>query len=149
VFDFRAILEGAAAELAARYVTQGELQQLEAMCDLEYRSGEPLTYAEFFERNRRFHLLVATASRNRYLVETLERVFDQVDRLLHYRLDLEASAEQMMGEHRVVVKALTDRDAEAARVAILSGLNTTRDEVLGFLVRGGQLPALAGAAQGR
>lgn len=145
LFDFRAILEGAAAELAARYVTEGELRQLDAMCELDYSSGQPSSYAAFFEVNRRFHLLVARASRISYLVDALDRIFDQVDRLLHIRLDLRASHEQIAAEHRGVVVALRQRDPETARAAMLVGLDATRDLVLNFLVHGGETQAVAGA----
>ncbi|HEX4011636.1 MAG TPA: GntR family transcriptional regulator [Solirubrobacteraceae bacterium] len=144
IFDFRAILEGAAAELAARYITEGELRQLEAMCELDYRSGQPLSYTGFFERNRRFHLLVATASRISYLVEALDRIFDQVDRLLHHRLDLRAPDAQLIDEHLAVVAALRRRDPDGAREAMLVGLNSTRDLVLNFLVQGGERQVVAG-----
>lgn len=139
VLEFRCILELAAADLAARYITDAELTHLEAMSELDFRSRDPLTYREFFEQNRRFHRVIARASRNRYLDEAIERVFDKVDRLLHYRLDLsESDVERMRTEHRALVSALRTRDHEKVRDAVLLGLDKTRDEVLEALMAGDQ-----------
>lgn len=137
IFEFRAILERAAVELAARYVTDTELEQLEAMACLEARPRQRATYEEFFIQNRRFHLLIATASRNSELVNAIAGLFDRVDRLLHYRLDVGdegSSLEEMRREHLDLVRALRRRDADAALAALMDGLDRTRSEVLSALM---------------
>ena len=136
IFDFRAILEGAAAELAAHYATEGELRQLKQICELDYQAEKAASYADFFDRNRRFHLLVATASRNPLLVDALEHLFDQINRLLHRRLENATGGEQMAADHRLVVDALSSRDPAGARAAMLTGLDRTRDAVLATLLHG-------------
>jgi DNA-binding GntR family transcriptional regulator len=137
IFEFRAILERAAVELAARYITDTELEQLEAMANLEARPRHRATYEEFFTQNRRFHLLIATASRNTELVNAIAGLFDRVDRLLHYRLDLgdeDSSLEEMRREHLDLVRALRARDAQAALPALMDGLDRTRSQVLSALM---------------
>jgi DNA-binding GntR family transcriptional regulator len=139
VLDFRCILELAAADAAARYITDAELTQLEAMSELDFRSKDTLTYRGFIEQNRRFHRVIAQASRNQYLLEAIEQVFDKVDRLLHYRLDVsESDVERLRSEHRDVVSALRTRDPENVRKAVLLGLDKTKAEVLEVLMTGDQ-----------
>jgi DNA-binding GntR family transcriptional regulator len=137
IFEFRAILERAAVELAARYITDTELEELEAMANLEARPGQRSTYEEFFAQNRRFHLLIATASRNGELVNAIAGLFDRVDRLLHYRLDFGeegSSLESMRSEHLDLLAALRARDADAALEALMDGLDRTRTDVLRALM---------------
>ena len=137
IFEFRAILERAAVELATRYITDTELEQLEAMANLEARPGQRATYEDFFTQNRRFHLLIATASRNSELVNAIAGLFDRVDRLLHYRLDCgdeDSSLEEMRREHVDLVRALRSRDGHAALAALMDGLDRTRNQVVSALV---------------
>ena len=137
IFEFRAILECAAVELAARYVTDPELDQLEAMANLDVNPGQRSTYEEFFAQNRRCHLLIADASRNPELAKAIAGLFDRVDRLLHYRLDSadeELSLREMRQEHRALVEALRERDPDVARGALTEGLNRTRSQVLTTLL---------------
>src|ERR1700733_8084427 len=52
ILEYRAIIECAAVELAARYITDAELEQLEAMANLDVRPRQRATYDEFFSQNR-------------------------------------------------------------------------------------------------
>jgi DNA-binding GntR family transcriptional regulator len=135
VFQFRTILECTSARLAAQSITPDELRQLEALHQLDVRSNDPSSYHQFFEQNRRFHLVVAGAARNSLLYDAIERVFDKVDRLTHYRLDAGATADRMMDEHRILIDALHRHDPDEAERAMLFGLDRTRDEVLAVLTR--------------
>ena len=130
LMEYRDVLEGAAAELAARYITDSELIQLESLLDIDYQSADRATYASFLSQNRRFHLLVARASRNSYLADALDKVFDDVDRLLTHRLDAAVPVDEVTSEHRLVVNALRSGDPGSARVAMLQGLHNTRQAAL-------------------
>lgn len=137
IFEFRAILERAAVGLATRYITDTELEQLDAMANLDFRPRQRATYEEFFAQNRRFHLLIAVASRNDELVKAIAGLFDKVDRLLHYRLDVgdaRSSLEEMRREHMDLVRALRGRSTDAALAALMDGLDRTRTEVVGALM---------------
>jgi DNA-binding GntR family transcriptional regulator len=140
VLEFRQMLEVAGAERAARYITEAELEQLEALAAVTVRPNEPETYPDFLERNRRFHLLIAQASRNRYLVDALDRHYDKVDRLLHYRVELgDAEVQRFETEHQSSLAPLRERHAKRAVEALTAELHRTRDEVIAVLIaRGGR-----------
>ena len=143
-FEFRAILECAAVELATRYITDSELEQLEALALLDVRPRERATYEEFFLQNRRFHLLIATASRNGELASAIEGLFDRVDRLLHYRLDVgdePSLLEEMRDEHVALVSALRRQQPDEARAALMEGLDRTKSQVLSVLMASDHDPA--------
>jgi DNA-binding GntR family transcriptional regulator len=133
ILEFRAIIECAAVELAARYITDTELEQLEAMANLDVRPRQRATYDEFFSQNRRFHLLIARASRNAELARAIAGLFDRVDRLLRYRLDIadeQSSLDEMREEHTALVDALRSRDPATARSTLVEALDRTRVHVL-------------------
>lgn len=146
ILDFRAILERAAIGLAVRYVTDSELARLETLANLDVRPRERPTYEEFFSQNRRFHLLIATASRNPELASAIEGLFDRVDRLLHYRLDIgdeESLLDEMRDEHVAVVSALRSKDPDAAQSALMVGLDRTRSQVLTALMTTDRGPGIS------
>jgi len=135
LLEYRALLESAAIELAARYITVTELLELETLTELDFRSHDRDSYKSFLVENRRFHLVIAAASRNRYLLDAISRLFDKVDRLLHHRLDVsDGDIELFRDEHRSVVVALRAHDPARARDALLVGLDRTREAAFAALV---------------
>jgi len=135
LFEFRKILEGAAAELAARHVTESELERLELVVDTDYIPVDKSSYLDFFSQNREFHFLIARASRNRYLFRAIQTMFDLVDGALRHRLDAGEAAGRMRREHRVVLDALKRRDAQDARIATEDSIVESKKGIIRWLTR--------------
>jgi DNA-binding GntR family transcriptional regulator len=163
VLFFRGVLERASGPLAARYVTESELSRLEVLAEVTLDPNDPQAIDSFFHQNREFHLTIARATRNRYLLEATERVFDQVDRILRSRLGMNHdSIERMREDHRAVVDALRSSDVEATLGALDLELEAThkaaveaivgrdaRAEVSAFVPRHDREGGLARGATGR
>jgi DNA-binding GntR family transcriptional regulator len=121
LFEVRLILETAVAQLAAQRITPEELNRLAALADPPNMRVEPKRMRRFLERNREFHLGIARATRNGRLVQLVERVLDEMTRLVAIAYET--------GEHRQVVEALRGGDEKRAAAAMANHVLMTRDRV--------------------
>lgn len=113
----RGALEPAAARLAATNRTPDQLKDLHGhLEELEGRLALGQLH-DFLEVNRRFHLTVAECAGLPVLAELIDRTLLKVNR---YRAVLPISHELAtsdLAEHRVIVAAIADQDADAAEEA--------------------------------
>jgi DNA-binding GntR family transcriptional regulator len=136
LFDFRLILEVAAAERAAQNPSSELITGLREMSTVKYEPTEPETHISFLRTNRAFHLALAEAANNRRLVDLLEDLFNELERLFHLGLRLRDSSEEMRREHQEVVAALENGDISAVRAVITDQIITSRDRILEAILQG-------------
>jgi GntR family transcriptional repressor for pyruvate dehydrogenase complex len=135
--EARRAVEGEACALAATSITDAEVAELEAtLHDLANETIAPAgadpSSAE--RADRRFHVLIAKATRNSALVSVVEMLWD-----LRYRSPLcremlaraRASGDRpRLEEHREIFEALVARDPQAARAAMRDHLTRVIDGLL-------------------
>ncbi len=125
LLDLREILEVAAVERAIGRITEEQLQQLEHV-HAPYTGDDDESYDRYTDENRRFHYLLAKASGNDQLAETLGRLHDRLARFMVLRHAGRIQPES----HRRIVEALRSRDKERAVELTRQELNATRDAIL-------------------
>ncbi|MGW7267666.1 FadR/GntR family transcriptional regulator [Streptomyces sp. NPDC054842] len=109
----RRILEPAATALAAPRVTDEELDTLAARLDA---LGPAPSVEELVAADLEFHRAIARSSGNAVLCSLLEGLAGPTTRARVWRgLTREDAAGRTLREHRAILGALRDRDAEAAR----------------------------------
>lgn len=125
IFPVLALLEGRAAEEAARRLSPQDFARLEALhAELE-RHATAHDADGFFEANQTFHNALQSLAGNRWLSQLIDdtRKFLKLTRRDSLRLN--GRIEQSLAEHRAILAALDRRDASAAGRAmhdhILSG----------------------------
>ena len=142
-YAMRFLLEGYAARQAASRITLGELAKLERInddivaieCDGAGKVGEARRrmVVAVTELNNEFHALIQTASRNSRLSDVTRSVVDVplVFKSFFWYSDSEMS--EAAEDHRVILRALAARDADAAEAAIRAhitrGLNALRRDL--------------------
>ena len=127
IFELRAMVEGAVAELAAQRRDAGDLQamagHLQAM-DLAMSNGTDGT-----EADDNFHIALARATHNAYvsqLVEFLGRHFSDSRKLSWQGTRKEAAhPHEAQNEHRALFDAISHGNAEAARRGAQEHLRAT------------------------
>ena len=133
-FDFRIVTESGAAALAATMATEADLAEIEH----RFRrldaviAEQALGSREDFD----FHLAVAKASRNQFFVSAIAQMQEQVlvSMTLMRNLSLLKSVERqklVQVEHEVILKALQNRDATAAALAMRRHLENARERMFG------------------
>ena len=125
MLNLREILEVASIELAVVRITEEQLKQLEHV-HAGYTDEEDESYIRYMSENRTLHYLIAEASGNQELAETLGRLHD---RLLRFMI-LCRVGETLESRHSLIIEALRTRDVAAARQTILAEVIKTSETIL-------------------
>lgn len=117
IFGVRRILEPAAAQLAASRITDAQLDALDSL--LTVTNGEDVE--ALVQHDLEFHRVISEASGNDYLAQLIESISSHTVRARIWRgLTQHGAAERTIEEHRAILAALRDRDAELAHAHALT-----------------------------
>jgi DNA-binding FadR family transcriptional regulator len=123
LLEARHAIESEACALAATRITDETLVELEALA--AEMDAADILQAE--EADRRFHLLIAEASQNSVMRETVVALWEARARSPQYQLlsrkALAAGVAPRVDEHRDILRALQKRDPKAARQAMRQHLS--------------------------
>lgn len=130
--EARQMFEGEAAALAALWITDAELERLDAL--VVAIAEENLRPDVTFDADREFHMTIANATRNACVVRTIEDLWHLRSSapqcaLLHERAR-DANVRPVVEEHSAIVNALRSRDPSAARAAMRAHLTAVMDHLL-------------------
>ena len=120
--EARLLFESEAAALAARQISDATLAHLGSLVET-MAADDPLGSEASQQADREFHLTIANASGNaavQYIVETLWKIRNElpaVSEVYAAICSVEEAADRY-AEHADVLKALRNRDPEAARLAM-------------------------------
>lgn len=116
LYQFRAALEGAAAELAALQATELDLATLAATLDAMRAAAEDAPRAAAL--NRRFHQAIYDAARNAFLNQAIGAMSDVMALLPGTTYRQPGRMAQVVLEHEAVLEAIRRRDPAAANAAM-------------------------------
>lgn len=135
-FEVRRWLEGQAAGRAAELATEDQMRELRALADFKYSDT---SYRPAEEINRQFHLAVARASRNQFVVELVQRCLSEFDRFMALGVSFEPFPYQdsATDEHLAIVAGIEQRDPRAAQQAMDVHLEACSRLMLQALMRNG------------
>lgn len=124
------ILELASIERAVQRITPQQVAALEAWLhdDETAANDSPETRVV---RNKEFHLMIARATGNLELVESLERVHN---RLVRFMIICSA-VDTLHSSHSQIIESLRTRDTEMAREALLRELQELRTTILEYVIQ--------------
>ena len=116
LYVVRAELESLAARLAAQHAAPEEVRVLR---DMVNQDMELLGQTQELSRaNRRFHKQLHLASHNRYLIQQLAMVHRTMALMATTTFAVEGRDATALNEHSTIVKAIEDRDGDAAAAAL-------------------------------
>lgn len=124
LYACRVFVEGMSARYAAATITDDEVRQLESLHQQMIDCAMPDELPEYRELNRRFHSLIFTASRRSYLIRSLGQLWSAFPTMLwsnipHAATDSSRERDDADPiEHAAIVRALANRDPEAAERAV-------------------------------
>jgi GntR family transcriptional regulator, transcriptional repressor for pyruvate dehydrogenase complex len=129
LFEFRRVQEMQASRLSAKRASPSELRVIEAAvqaCRHGYASGNN---AEFDQGDDAFHLGVAAASHNFFLVSAVReaRMLQRQASVIGLR-GLGGHADAAIGEHEAIYRAIRDGEPEAAAQATSVHLDNTLED---------------------
>jgi len=133
LMDARLRIEPALAELIVTNATPSDFERMEACLE---KAEKAATLDEFELWDQALHQALAEATHNRFVV----RVFDMVTAFrqqaewgkLKDRIVTPGRRVKYQEEHREIIRALKERDAERARAAVIAHLQHARRNLFGF-----------------
>lgn len=131
LYEYRAAVEGACAELAARKGASPEaLAELHRLGEVDFDKNDRASYELFIAADTAFHILLAELSRNKLLLQSVRDVRCQMERIMYAAIDLPYYGEMPTHEHAGIVDALQRQDPEAARRLMQEHIFISKDKVL-------------------
>lgn len=130
LFEFRRVQEAAASRLAATRATPADLRAIEGAAE-RCREGHVTGRRELFDRgDDEFHLSVAKASQNPFLVDAVReaRRLQRQSSTIGLHGTVGGHAEEAVTEHAAIYQAIKDGDAEAAAQAATLHLDQTLED---------------------
>jgi DNA-binding FadR family transcriptional regulator len=133
LLEARRAIEGEAAALAASRITDEEIETLrQLVAEMKDENSRDIEMSE--DADMRFHLLIATASRNPLILQTIEscwqvrRSSPQTQYFLKKLRSLGVAPNIL--EHSEILSALEQREPDAARAAVRNHLTAVIEAVL-------------------
>src|SRR5215470_4839729 len=124
------------ARLAAQLRTAADLKSI-ARRQGEFEAAlETREHLVMSEANKNFHMAIAHAGKNPYLIGFYERLLDQGRRMLHMHfefLERTPGGEMLTGEHDEMLAAITARDADRAEALAHAHTRQFRDGFIRFM----------------
>lgn len=136
ILEARKIFESEAAALAAERVGNEELQQLKERLRLMKEAANRGATEETENHDRKFHIAIAEASRNSAIATTVAYLWtlrskSEISRFFHDKARKHGSKPNI-DDHRAILKALTQRDPDAARTAMKNHIGRVYREFSDF-----------------
>jgi GntR family transcriptional regulator, rspAB operon transcriptional repressor len=133
IYEFRCAVECAAAELAARKGADAEsLRKLNELAQVTCSPDDRESCVRFIESDTAFHMIIARLSRNQMLIQAISEARSQMERIMFAAIDINYYGEAPGREHRAILKAIEERDPEAARREMYEHIIQSKDKVLGL-----------------
>lgn len=135
VYAVRRVLDGLSAYLAARAVTPLVTVELEELNHVMEEAAAADDYQLMAERNLEFHSAIARASRNQLLLRFVTEIHNWVRRIPTTTLSYEDRARSSVDEHRALIAAIANRDAERAEELAREHMSKAESIRIAMLVR--------------
>jgi GntR family transcriptional regulator, rspAB operon transcriptional repressor len=125
LFQLRAIVEVAAAELAADNLDAAALNRMTELSTITYTVGDGESIMAFVGANAEFHDIISRASGNARLTDLIARLMLECGRFLRLTDLTDAHAQLVIEQHVAIVAAFRSRDrgaiAEEVRRHVYAG----------------------------
>ena len=127
--DYRCVVEGGAAALAAERATDAQIAHL---LELAAAMRDVTSFPQWSERDTLLHLVIADASGSSRLMSEVGRIRSEVFRISRL-VPVPAGARELADrEHRTLIRAIAKREAETARSTMVRHVESTRALWLGL-----------------
>ena len=131
IYEFRAAVEGASAELAAQKSwDQATLDHMLDLANTERKVDDRASYMRFIEADTEFHIAIAKLTRNPLLIRAVADMRSQMERIMYASIEAGYYGELPVSEHCGIVEAIQNRDPALARKRMCDHIYISKDKVL-------------------
>ena len=133
ISEMRLSLESLCARLATQRAEADDIVVLEALRE-EQAAITPEEHRQLFDLDHKFHQAIAKAARNKYLAQTLDRLFGLSRRLWYLVLPHLEFLPSAVEKHLRLVEAIENGDADTAEHIMYNHVKEFYDEVRDILM---------------
>lgn len=131
IYEFRAAVEGACAELAAHKGNDPKLlEELTRLAQAEYETKNRASYEKFIKADTALHIGIARLTRNPMLVRAVSDMRCHMERIMYAAIDIGYYGEAPVQEHAEIIRAIRHQDDERARRLMYEHIIQSRRKVL-------------------
>ncbi len=130
ILEVRSNLEALAACLAAERMQREEINALKQVVEQFEEALSKGDMQAMIETDSRFHRMIVDASGNSHLISLVEQLQELVLRFRYIYYKDFKRAEEMVPEHRCILKAISDKDSERAGEAAFNHIDRLKDMIL-------------------
>ncbi len=130
------LLEGYAAELAAKNIRQTELAELKGIQRKMALYVSRRKFRDYMEENGKFHDIIARGSRNHCLLRTITELRSRVYRYHLMSIAVPAYLERYVSDHGRIADSLVHQDSGEARRRMKQHVNFVKRVLIRFLKEG-------------
>jgi len=116
IYEIRIVLEGLAAKLACRNITDEELARLLKINDAMEKSVREKDYQSFFKFNKEFHEFIYKITDNNFLVKMCTELASLSVRYRFYQFVFSDRISVSHENHKTIVEAFREKDEKKAEI---------------------------------
>ncbi len=134
LYDLREAIEPTATRLGVAHVGRAGIARMSTlMAVMEDADTSP---ARWIESNAAFHAVVYSLAGRPRTVAMVDHLRRLTDRYVYFHLDVVGQVAHLQEEHRQILQAVRDQDADLAAELTRVHLVSSHDVVLGYLLEG-------------
>lgn len=130
IYEIRIMIESMAAARAALEAAPEDLDMLEETLDLTQFYLERENYEKLLSMDGRFHQQLYDICQSRMLRRILKDLHNYVGRSRGASLKTEGRAIESLQEHRLILEAMKNHDAEAAKARMAEHVRNTQNNIM-------------------
>lgn len=130
IFQVRMELEGLAAALAAKNISENQINKLNNYIEQIKNCIKNNDLKKCIKIDIAFHEIIKEASDNKCLEKYLDSLFEQVTRFRSKSLNQEGRMEEALNEHRKLGKAIAKGNSEEARKIARDHIKAARESII-------------------
>ena len=123
LLDIRRVLDTLSVELAAKLISDAEIKHLKIIVKKMEAFDDANT---FFDLDKKFHLEITKASKNRFLLNIQTMIWDVIEKSQRLSYDKVANQNRLI-EHQMILDAIEAHNVDLAREHIVSHLEKIID----------------------
>jgi DNA-binding GntR family transcriptional regulator len=138
IYHVREALEGMAARLAARHMSEAEIEQLRGLVEQHTRQFEEADGARHFQHvgDLDFHLLIVQGSHNGRLIKLFQNDLFHLLRMYRHQFGLNSQRTRpALAEHSYIVDVIASGDGEMAELTMRRHVRASRENLERMLQR--------------
>lgn len=129
IFEIRIVLESLAASLVSQEITHSEIDEMEKLIEQHEYALKFGKNSEIAQSNAKFHHLIVSRCTNPHLHNILNEIDDKLKRYRALSISQDTRRDKSVKEHRVILNALREKDAQGAEKAMKNHLQSAMQDL--------------------